>query len=115
MSLAKATKLAGRNPWRVTDEYGVPLLTSAGKYLDRGGYVRASSAVEQVEAINAARGRQAQRAPTRRQRRKPRRLEIARLRALKVAQAVTEPPRLLLPGTPPTTILPQPFPSAQTG
>jgi hypothetical protein len=82
MIQARATKLNGKNPWRVTDAKGRPLCTRDGKALDRGGYEKASLANQHATAINRANALTAVAAakkPTKRQR-------VESRRAVKLAQ-----------------------------
>lgn len=78
--MAKVTKLNGDKPYRVTNAKGEPLKTKHGKPLDRGGYVRAAAAQEQVDAINASLRERAQKPPTKKQKRAGRSAEIAKSR-----------------------------------
>jgi len=74
---AKATKLGGKKPWRVTDQRGIPLKLKTGHPVDRGGYAGQREAQEQAAAINEVVARRRQQPRTRKQKHSRRSAEIA--------------------------------------
>ena len=74
---AKATKLGGKKPWRVTDQRGIPLTLKSGRPVDRGGYASQASAQEQAAAVNATLAQRRAQPLTKKQKRARRSAEIA--------------------------------------